>query len=219
MTTAAPSRNVVRESSSRFQPDDKPEKRQAMTVVPGDEKPAHEECELRSLSTQLLENSIVIRTALLGIPKNKQRRASRHRARGRCNYGKRTIGHCADGRSDAADGPIQSYRRHPKKGHRTPIIAMTTSVTMEDREECLAVGMDGFIAKPVRPDEFHRTIDQFTRSHSAPQSAKSSDEDLSLSERLTSGDVIDLELARRQLPGVRREPELWPSFCSINVRS
>ena len=95
---------------------------------------------------------------------------------------------------------------------------MTASVTMEDREECLAAGMDGFIAKPVRPDEFHRTIDQFTRSHSAAQSAKSSDEDLSLSERQTSDDVIDLELARRQLPGVRRESELWPSFCSIMIK-
>jgi CheY-like chemotaxis protein len=38
-------------------------------------------------------------------------------------------------------------------GSRPRIIAMTANVLSEDRQECLAAGMDDFIAKPIRVDE------------------------------------------------------------------
>ena len=39
-----------------------------------------------------------------------------------------------------------------------PIIAMTASATDEDRERCLAVGMNDFVSKPIDTDELMRTL-------------------------------------------------------------
>ncbi len=43
-------------------------------------------------------------------------------------------------------------------GQRIPIIAMTGTDTQEHREKCLEAGMDGFVSKPVSPNEFHKVI-------------------------------------------------------------
>jgi len=44
-----------------------------------------------------------------------------------------------------------------------PIIAMTAHAMKGDRERCLAVGMDGYIAKPIRPAELLAEIERFSR--------------------------------------------------------
>jgi len=45
----------------------------------------------------------------------------------------------------------------------TPIIAMTAHAMKGDREECLAVGMDGYVAKPIRQAELLAEIERFAR--------------------------------------------------------
>jgi two-component system sensor histidine kinase/response regulator len=49
--------------------------------------------------------------------------------------------------------------RERASGGHVPIVALTASAMAGDREECLACGMDGYISKPLRPDELFATID------------------------------------------------------------
>ena len=50
--------------------------------------------------------------------------------------------------------------RERETGEHIPIIAMTARAMPGDRDECLAAGMDAYLAKPVRPGELNAMIDQ-----------------------------------------------------------
>ena len=43
----------------------------------------------------------------------------------------------------------------------TPIIAMTSHVRIEDRQRCIAAGMDEYISKPFREEELKQVIEKF----------------------------------------------------------
>jgi CheY-like chemotaxis protein len=49
--------------------------------------------------------------------------------------------------------------REESAGSRLPILAMTAHATREDRERCLAAGMDGHIAKPMRYEELIELVE------------------------------------------------------------
>jgi CheY-like chemotaxis protein len=50
--------------------------------------------------------------------------------------------------------------RERQSGRRVPIIAMTARAMPGDREQCLAAGMDGYLSKPVRPEEMYALIEK-----------------------------------------------------------
>jgi CheY-like chemotaxis protein len=40
-----------------------------------------------------------------------------------------------------------------------PIVALTAHAIKGDRERCLAAGMDGYVRKPIRPEELFEQIE------------------------------------------------------------
>ena len=50
-----------------------------------------------------------------------------------------------------------------RAGIHTPIIALTASVFDEERQKCLAAGMDEFLAKPLREQEIGALLSRIAR--------------------------------------------------------
>ncbi len=58
--------------------------------------------------------------------------------------------------------------REKVSGGHVPVIALTAHALKGDAERCLAAGMDGYIAKPIRPEKLFGEIERLISSAPAP---------------------------------------------------
>jgi two-component system, sensor histidine kinase and response regulator len=79
---------------------------------------------------------------------------------------------------------IREAEEQSGTGKRVPIIALTANVMNEDREQCLAAGMDAHLGKPIVPSQLANCLERHLsgRKHL-------SDVDLTALHELTGGDA------------------------------
>ncbi|AFL74507.1 PAS domain S-box protein [Thiocystis violascens] len=100
----------------------------------------------------------------------------------------------------------RAIRRLPGRAV-TPILAMTAGAFQEDREECLAAGMDDHLAKPVDPDVLHATLLKWLPKSGRPAARAESTAPTSTAEqhairrRLQAIEGLDLELGLKPVQG------------------
>jgi PAS domain S-box-containing protein len=88
---------------------------------------------------------------------------------------------------DGLDASRRICERWPA-GSRPRIIAMTANAMPEDREACLAAGMDDYVAKPIRPNEL---ADALSRVRPRSETVETSDDGAGIS--LEAGAVESLK--------------------------
>src|SRR4029077_11511856 len=86
--------------------------------------------------------------------------------------------------------------REQTAGGHLPIIALTARSRKEDREHCLAAGMDDFQTKPIRPADLLAAIDRVLRTQPSRQSR--------------SGDLLDVPVLLAACGG---DPTLLRKMC------
>ncbi|HEV2202750.1 MAG TPA: ATP-binding protein [Bryobacteraceae bacterium] len=70
---------------------------------------------------------------------------------------------------DGFDATREIRRRESPDMRRTPIIAMTANAMRDDREQCLAAGMDDHLAKPVTLDQLAKALTSWLKPDASKQ--------------------------------------------------
>jgi CheY-like chemotaxis protein len=65
---------------------------------------------------------------------------------------------------DGLEATAVIRKQEESTGKHLPIIAMTAHAMQGDRERCFAAGMDGYIAKPIQPQDLRDAIENLRQS-------------------------------------------------------
>jgi CheY-like chemotaxis protein len=63
---------------------------------------------------------------------------------------------------DGLEATAALRRREQTSGAHVPVIAMTAHAMKGDRERCLEAGMDGYLSKPIQPEELYQAVETIT---------------------------------------------------------
>src|SRR6267378_531265 len=62
---------------------------------------------------------------------------------------------------DGFEATAAIRKREGGKGIRVPVVALTAHAMKGDREKCLAGGMDGYLTKPIRPQQLDELLEKY----------------------------------------------------------
>jgi two-component system sensor histidine kinase/response regulator len=62
---------------------------------------------------------------------------------------------------DGFEATAAIRKREEGKGIRVPVVALTAHAMKGDREKCLAAGMDGYLTKPIRPQQLDELLEKY----------------------------------------------------------
>jgi CheY-like chemotaxis protein len=79
---------------------------------------------------------------------------------------------CSMPEMDGYQATTEIRRLHQEGAlRRIPVIALTANALPEDRERCLAAGMDDYLSKPIAPEDLRAMLDKYL-DHTAAGSAQ-----------------------------------------------